>query len=158
MIRGFIGTVVGVAVAFAVLLGVEIVGHFLYPPPAALQTAMQQGDSAAMRRAAAEYFPRAPLMALVLIPVAWVAGVFWGTLTATAITRGRTYIPAIVIGGLIMAGTVANVLMIPHPLWIAISGLAGIPAAALAAWWLWPKPQAGSGPQPYDMREKNRAC
>ncbi len=157
MVRGIIGTVVGLVVAFAVIVSVHFVSHLLYPPPEAIRTAMHHNDYAAMRMAAAEYFPRAPWMALVLIPVAWVAGSFWGTLAATAITRGKTCVPAIVIGGFLLLGTVMNLRMIPHPLWIAVSGLAGVPAAALVAWWLWLKSPA-AGPQPYDMRQRNMAC
>ena len=158
MIRYIAGTVVGLVIAFAVIIGMEALGHTLYPPPAAIRTAMEKGDYAAMKTAMAQYLPRAPLMALILLPVGWVAGTFWGALAATAISRGRSIIPALIIGGFIFAVTVMNLVMIPHPAWMTLAGLAGVPAGAIVAWWLWPKSPATAGPQPYDMRDKNMAC
>jgi hypothetical protein len=157
MIRGIVGTILGLLVAVAVIIGMELLGHALYPPPAEIRAAMEKRDYAAMKAAVAEYLPRAPLMALILVPVGWVAGAFWGALAATGISRGRSIVPALIVGGLVLAGTVMNLLMIPHPGWMFAAGLVGVPLAALAAWWLWPKAST-SGPQPYDMREKNVAC
>jgi hypothetical protein len=159
MMRFTLGTVIGIVVAFAVLMGIELLSHALYPPPDAIRVAIEKHDYAAMRSLVKDYFPKAPLMALVLIPVAWVAGTFLGALAATGISRGRSIVPAIIVGGLILAGTIANLMMIPHPLWMTLAGVLGVPAAAIVAWWLWPKaPAAAAGPQPYDMREKNMAC
>src|SRR5262245_14716156 len=157
MLRIILGTLVGVVVAFVVLMAVEYISHLIYPPPEAVLVAAEKWDFPAMQKAVREWLPQAPLMALILIPVAWVAGSFWGALVGTAITRGRSYIPATIVGGLILVGTIMNLRSIPHPTWIALSGLLGVPAAAWVAWLLWPKP-APPGPQPQDMRTKNMAC
>jgi hypothetical protein len=37
---------------------------------------------------------------------------------------------AIVVGGLMFVATVANLIMIPHPVWFSVLGVAGIGAAA----------------------------
>src|SRR5262245_7734622 len=157
MLRIIFGTLAGVAVAFVVLMAVDAVNHALYPPPKAVRVAAEKWDSPALQQAVRDWLPQAPPMALILIPVAWVAGSFWGALVGTWISRCKSYIPATIVGGLILVGTIMNLRAIPHPTWIALAGLIGVPAAAAAAWRLWPKPPA-AGPQPYDMREKNMAC
>ena len=158
MIRYILGTGAGIVVAMVVLVVIDAVNHALYPPPEAVRVAAEKFDFPAIQKAFVEWLPHAPRMALILSPVAWVAGSFWGALTATAIARGRSGIPAAIVGGLIFAGTIMNLRSVPHPTWIALAGLLGVPAAAWAAWWLWPKSPAAIGPQPYDMREKNMAC
>ena len=157
MLRIILGTFVGVAVAFAVLMAVDAVNHLVYPPPEAIRVAAEKFDFVTLQKAVNDWLPQAPLMALILVPVAWVAGSFWGALAGTAITRGKSYIPALIVGGLILAGTVMTLRAIPHPTWVALSGVVGVPAAAWVAWLLWPKP-APPGPQPQDMRTKNMAC
>ena len=158
MIRGILGTVVGFFVAGGTVFGIEMIGYVLYPPPAEIVAARQQNDRAAMNKAAAEYMQRAPLPAKALVPTAWIVGTLLGALTATAIAGGRTFIPAAIVGGLIWLSTVMNLANFWHPTWIALLGIVGVPAAAYAGWRLLRKPQAGAGPQPYDMRQKNMAC
>jgi hypothetical protein len=136
----------------------EYVNHRIYPPSEAIREAATKQDFRALRPAVEEWLKSAPRMALILIPVAWVAGAFWGALAATWISRVRWPVPALIIAVVLLLVTAGNLAMIPHPAWMAAAGLLGIPAAALTAWWLLPKPAAPSGPQPYDMREKGMAC
>jgi len=158
MIRGILSTLVGLFVAFAVIAAMDWINHKLYPPSAAIAAAAAQQDFSALRVAVKDWLTTAPQMALILIPIGWVAGAFWGALVAAWISRPRSLPPALVVGALVVLATIANLLMIPHPAWIAVAGLAGIPLASVTAWSLLPRSQIPSGPQPYDMRKKNMAC
>lgn len=158
MLRSILGTIVGLVVAFVVVAATDSVNHRLYPPSAAIREAAAKQDFRALGPAVEEWLKSAPRMALILIPVAWVAGAFCGSLAATWISRVRRPIPAMVIAAFLLLGTAMNLAMIPHPAWMAVVGLIGIPAAALAAWWLVPKPPLLEEPQPYDMRQKGMAC
>ena len=62
---------------------------------------------------------------------AWLAGTVDGVFVAGLINRARYGLCAAVIGALVLAATLANLAMIPHPLWMAAAGVLGIP---LCAW------------------------
>lgn len=158
MLRSIVGTIAGLLVAAAVVAAIDYVNHRLYPPSDAIRAAAAKQDFEALRPAVEEWLKTAPQMALILVPVGWVAGAFWGALVATLIARIRWPIPAIVIAGLVLLGAAMNLAMFPHPLWIAVGGVVGIPVAAITAWWLVPLPSVPTAPQPYDMRQKNMAC
>ena len=55
---------------------------------------------------------------------------FFGTFVATWLGGAPALINAIVVGSLVFAATVANLLMIPHPLWFSVAALVGIPVSA----------------------------
>jgi hypothetical protein len=158
MIRSILATVAGLVIAVSVIAATDWFNHRFYPPPDSVLAAAKQGDFDAIRQAVTEWRPIAPQMALILIPVAWVAGSFWGALAATIINRKRSLIPALIVGSLVLLASVANLRKLPHPTWIAVSGLLGVPLAAGCAWWLIPQATPPSGPRPYDMREKKMAC
>jgi uncharacterized membrane protein YoaK (UPF0700 family) len=155
MIRTISATIAGVVLAFVVIALMDKINHTLNPPSEAIVAAAAERDMDAVRHAVQDWLKTAPQMALILIPVAWIAGAFWGALLASWIARRRSILPALVVGAVVLLATIANLRMLPHPAWIAIVGLGGIPPAALTAWWLIPRSKL---PRPYDMREKNMAC
>ena len=68
------------------------------------------------------------------IPVfAWFTGTFAGSLAACYTGTARPVIFVGIVGGLVFARTVANLILIPHPLWFSIVSLAGIVASAWLA-------------------------
>jgi hypothetical protein len=158
MVRSILGTIAGLVVAAAVVAATDYVNHRLHPPSEDIREAAARQDFKALRPAVEKWMRNAPRMALILIPVGWIAGAFWGALIATLLARIRWPIPAIIIASFVLIGTAMNLAVFPHPRWIVIAGLLGIPAAALAAWWLVPRPSSPLEPQPYDMRQKNMAC
>ena len=136
MLRSILATIAGLLVAAATVGAIHAINHRLYPPSEAIRAAAEKQDFQALRPAVEEWLRTAPQMALILVPVGWVAGAFWGALVATLIARIRWPIPALVIAGFLLLATAMNLAMLPHPVWMAIAGLAGIPAAAITAWWL----------------------
>ena len=74
--------------------------------------------------------------------IAWVVGTFSGSLVASKLGTANPLIFAGIVGGLILAATIANLIMIPHPLWFSIVSLIAIAATA------WFAAKVASGPAP----------
>jgi uncharacterized protein YacL len=53
-----------------------------------------------------------------------------GTFAACKIGTAKPIVFAGVVGGLMLIATVANLIMIPHPLWFSILGVVGVIVAA----------------------------
>ena len=121
--KNILAGVAGVIVAFATVWLVEMVGHSVYPPPAELNFA----DKEAMR----DYVATMPLGPFVFVGAAWFLGALLGTVVACLIGNARPIIYALVVGGLVLAATAANLIMIPHPIGFSIPAVAGI---VIAAW------------------------
>jgi len=125
MIRDAAAAVIGLVIAFVLIMAIEKAGHFIYPPPPDLDFS----DSDAVRT----YIATLPLLALLFPMFAWVIGTFSGTLVACFIGTVRPIAFAIVVGGLVLAGTVANLIVTPHPHWFSVLSLIGIVASAWLA-------------------------
>lgn len=122
MIRQIVAGVAGLAAGVLVVSGIEAIGHAVYPPPPGLDFANPDAVRAAMQRM--------PPGALLFVVAAWLAGAFLGAWVATRLAHGIR-IPGLVVGGLLLAATLANLFLIPHPVWMAVAGVAGVP---LATW------------------------
>jgi len=114
--------IVGIAIAIAIVWLIEMVGHSVYPPPPNLNFA----DADAMR----DYISSLPIGALLFVGGAWFVATLCGTFAACKIGQAKPIIFAGVVGGIMLIATAANLIMIPHPLWFSILGIAGIIVAA----------------------------
>lgn len=124
-LRFIVAGLIGVVVAFASVAGIEALGHAVYPPPADLDF-----SNANQVRA---FMDALPLGALLLVLGSWISGTFLGGLVAALIARSRPYLFAGIVGAFVLAATIANLLLIPHPLWLTLLALAAIPLAAFLA-------------------------
>ena len=131
MAKNILAGVAGVVAAFFIVWLVEKIGHGVYPPPADLDFK----DMEAMR----VYVSTLPTGVFLFVGAAWFLGAFGGTLIACKIGDARAIIYAIVVGGLVLVATAANLIMIPHPIGFAIPAVAGI----VIATWLGMKLGAG---------------
>ncbi|WP_297800158.1 hypothetical protein [Arenimonas sp. GDDSR-1] len=121
-LRLALALVAGIAAALFTIMLIETVGHRLYPPPA-----LDYSDTEALRA----YVAGLPIGAKLIVLSAWLAGTVDGVFVAGLVNRARFGLCAAVIGALVLAATLANLAMIPHPLWLALAGVIGIP---LCAW------------------------
>ena len=122
-LRSVIAGVIGVVVALVTVAIGEAIGHAVYPLPAG----MDFSNPVAVR----ELVARMPLGAFLFVLGSWMVATIAGGAVAGAIARQRAMTLAVLVGGVILAATVANLLIIPHPTWFALVAVAGIP---LAAW------------------------
>jgi len=132
MIRNIGAALAGIVTAFVLVVLVEKVGHLIYPPPADLDFS----DPEAIR----PYIATMPFLALLFPMIAWVVATFTGSLVASKIGTANPLIFAGVVGGLVLAATIANLIMIPHPAWFSIVSLVAIAASA------WFAAKVASGP------------
>jgi hypothetical protein len=115
--------VAGALVAVGLVWIIEMAGHRVYPPPPDLDF----GDTEAVRL----YISGLPLGAFMFVGGAWFIGTLGGTTVACYVGNAAPRIFAMVVGALMLAATAFNLSVIPHPLWFAVTGIAGI---IFAAW------------------------
>ena len=125
IVRIVVGVVVGTVVAFVLVGVIEAVGELAYPPPAGVDLG-RPGERAST-------MDRLPAGALAFVLAAWIVATFAGGLVAAWIARPRAALAAAIVGALVLAATIANVALIPHPAWMVAAGVAGIAAAAWLA-------------------------
>lgn len=114
-------------VAVTIVSLFDFVAGRLHPLPAGLDPA----DPANLGRLKA-HIAATPAAALALVLAGWIAGPFGGGLVASRVagTNRRQY-PWIIMA-LLFAATIANFFAFPHPTWMIVGAVLGIPSAA---WW-----------------------
>ncbi len=114
MIRNVAAAIAGLVIAFALVQAIEVLGHAVYPPP----NDIGLGDSEQLRT----FVSSLPVGGVLFIGAAWAVGALFGTLAGALIAKAdaRPVVYAVVVGGLVLAGAVAMLIMIPHPWWFTI--------------------------------------
>jgi hypothetical protein len=125
MVRNVAAALAGIVTAFVMIMLIEKLGHIIYPPPADLDVS----NPDVMR----PYIATLPFLALLFPMIAWVIATFSGTVLACKIGTANPLAFAAVVGGLVLAGTIANLIMIRHPLWFSLVSLVAIAASAWIA-------------------------
>ncbi len=131
MIRKLAAAVVGIAVAMLVIRVVEMLGHFVYPPPADIEF----GDPDAVRA----FIATLPVGSILFVGAAWAGGTFLGTLAGALLSGAKPLPYAVVVGGIVLAGAITMLLVIPHPWWFTIAAPVAIIVAALLGMALAPR-------------------
>ena len=125
ILRYALAFLAGAMVAGFVVAGFEALGHAVYPPPEGLDP----GDIEQIKAAVAAM----PVGALLFVLFAWVAGAYAGGLVAALLAPGRRGVMAAIVGALVLAAVVANLAMIPHPLWFAAVAIVAVLASTSLA-------------------------
>ena len=125
MIRTASAIIVGIVIAFVTVILIDMLNHALFPPPEGLDFS----DPDAIR----PYLATLPAGAFLLILASSVVAAFVGTLLACHIGRGNPLLYGGVVGGIILAATIANFIAIPHPHWLSAATVAGIVLSTLLA-------------------------
>ena len=133
MLRIVLGIVAGAVAAVVLLMVLEMAGHAAMPPPAGLDPA----DPEDLKQMVAS----ASLAAKAWVVFGWFAAVLAGGWLARRLSRKGW--AGWVIAGLILLGGIANIMMIPHPLWMQIAAIA---APLLAGWFVTRLPSGGTAP------------
>ncbi len=118
MARKIVAIVAGVVVAVVVLFAVESIGHAIFPPPENIDFNDPQQLS--------DLLASIPIGALLFVPLAWFLGSLSGGVLAIMISREQALLMASIVAAFILAGAVATLMAIPHPLWLVITGIGSI--------------------------------
>jgi hypothetical protein len=111
--RSILAVVLGFLLASIVMLAVEYAGHLLFTPPG-----LDLRDPEVLKTA----FINAPLGAQLFVLLAWVLGSLAGGWLAAWIS-GRVA-DALVLGAILLAAGIYNMVTIPSPLWFWVVGVA----------------------------------
>ena len=122
LMRRILGIVFGTVAAMAIIAGVEALGGMLYPLPDMTET-IDHTELAATMAAI-------PLPAKLIVTLGWLAGAFGGAWLALRICDWRW--AGWIVAALVLAGGIANLVALPHPLWMQAAAI----AAPLAGGWL----------------------
>ena len=125
MFRNIIAVIAGIVVAGMTVATVEGLGHWLVPLPADLDTS----DVEQLRA----YAQDAPMSAMLMVIIAWTLGTFTGGVAAAWLGDRRPWLFAGSVALVVAMGAAANLIMLPHPTWFGIAGLAGIVIATVVA-------------------------
>lgn len=124
MVRTVLGVLAGLAVGVLTVFLIEMVSGALYPAPEGVDLT----DPAQLK----SFAESMPMGAKLIVLVACVAGSFTGTTTALLVAQRRR-IAGWIVGGLMLAATIANLTSVPTPAWLVGAELILVPAAAWLA-------------------------
>jgi hypothetical protein len=116
--RKIFAVVLGVIVAVVLIIAIEALSHVVYPLP----DSVDANDMEALRA----YVMAAPIGALLFVMGAWIAATLIGGLLACLIARETPLVYSAIIGGLVLLGTVINLISLPHPLWFSSTSILAI--------------------------------
>lgn len=125
MVRRIIAFIAGIAVAVALVMIIQKLGHSLFPPPTDLDPADREFMEA--------YVANLPWGPLAFVIASYFAATLAGGWVAGTVAGEWPLLYAGVVGFFILAGAISTVMMIPHPAWFTIAAIAGIVIAALLA-------------------------
>ena len=125
MTRKILAVVLGIVTAFVLVAVIEAVGHMIYPPPPDLDPT----DREALR----DYVEGLPPGAFAFVLAAWGLATLMGGVLACVIAKEKPLRYATIVGAVVLAATLLNLFLIPHPLWFSIAGVGLILVMTLAA-------------------------
>jgi len=112
-IQGTLAILVGLALAFAGVIGVELLSSILHPVP----PGTDPSDLDACRAHVARY----PTLVLLLCAMGWWATVFCSCWLATRCGVGRHAFHGWIVGGLLLALATFNMALLPYPAWFWVN-------------------------------------
>ena len=125
MARAIVAVIAGLVAAFVSILVTEAVGALVVPAG----VAPSLKDAERMR----EYLAGLPLSAYAFIIAAYLIGSAVGGVVAARVVGRPSSRCVWVVGGLLLAVTMGNLVLIPHPLWFSIASVVAIFAGTVFA-------------------------
>lgn len=113
--RSVLAVVAGAFVAGLLIAGVESVSSMVYPLPPGLDL----HDSEALR----QHVEQLPLGAFLFVLAAWAIGTFAGSWVAARLAGRGKVGHGLAVGAIFLLAGLANLLMLPHPLWMWVGGI-----------------------------------
>lgn len=118
MLRLISSVVGGLLLAFVIVLATDAAFHSFSPAPT---TAPDPSDQEAMRL----YVASQPTGVLIALLVGWGVAVFTGSAVASRFGDQRE-LPGWIVTGLFLLATLFNFIMVQHPIWMVVAGVAVI--------------------------------
>jgi len=116
--RSVLAVLVGVIVTMGLIMGLENVCSSLYPLP----PGVDPFDHEAMRG----YMEELPVGAFLLVLVSWAISSCAGAWVAARLAGRAPIVHGLIVGAWFLAGAIMTMVMIPHPIWMVIGGIAAL--------------------------------
>ncbi len=110
---------VSLTAAFALIIAIELVSAVIHPVP----PGMDFND----KEACTAFFANYPQWLFGVAAVAWGLTAFTSSWLATRLGAYRHLAHGVAIGFLLLLGAIANMLMLPYPLWFELANMVLIP-------------------------------
>jgi hypothetical protein len=123
MLRTLIAIVAGIVMSFGCVAAFDAASAAFFPPPPGLNF----NDPAVL----AAYVVSMPFAAQAIIAAGWFCAPYIGALFAMYI--GRASLPGWIVAAAFLAAATFNIILIPHPQWMAIAAFVLPGLAAMAA-------------------------
>lgn len=117
ILKNILALIAGAVLGSAVNMGIITVSGSIIPPPDGADVATMEGLKTSMHLFQPKHF--------ILPFVAHAFGTFVGAYVAALISANHKTIYAMVVGVLFLAGGIANVMMLPSPIWFAVVDIVG---------------------------------
>lgn len=136
LLRSTSALLAGLAVALALVIGVEMLSELVHPFPPGVDPT----DLEACKAHVAQY----PAWVLGAVVVLWGLTTFLSSWTATSLGTAQHIAHGLLIGGFLLAMVILNMSMLPYPSWFVIANLLIFP---LSSYWgaRWGGPAAAGG-------------
>ncbi len=117
IIKNILAVIIGLVIGSVVNMGIIMVSGSIIPPPDGADVTTMEGLKASMHLFEPKHF--------ILPFLAHALGTLVGAVVAALIAANRKMMFAMVIGLFFLAGGIANVFMLPSPIWFTIVDLCG---------------------------------
>ena len=124
-VRNILAVICGFVAFFLLILAVQKLGHAVYPPP----TDVDFTDAEQART----YVETLPIGAILFVGLSYMLGAFGGSVVASVVGTLKPLYFGVTIGGVVLAFTLMNFFIIPHPWWFMIAAPIAIVLASYAA-------------------------
>lgn len=130
--KKLLAIVSGVIAGFVIVFIGDATVHALNPLPSSLDPSN--------RNEIGSYITTIPTYVLVVMTIFWLGSSFLGAMLAARINRADWKHTALITGSILMAASILNLALLPHPAWMWITALCGyVPFALLGGWFVRPK-------------------
>jgi uncharacterized membrane-anchored protein len=119
VVRSVVAVLLGLSAAIFFAAVVEGVSSILHPFPPGVDPTNYDAVKA--------HVARYPAWVLLLVVPAWGLGTFVSAWLATRLGSGRHLAHGIVVGSILLVAAVANMLMLPYPVWFWVANLVMFP-------------------------------
>lgn len=119
IVRSVGAVIFGLIAAIFFIVGVESMSSILHPFPPGVDPANYDACKA--------HVARYPAEVLLLVVLGWGLGTLASSWLATRLGPGRHLAYGIVVGSILLVATVANMLMLPYPIWFWVLNLLVLP-------------------------------
>ncbi|MEZ6043260.1 MAG: hypothetical protein R3C20_22415 [Planctomycetaceae bacterium] len=124
MVKRIAATLAGLLIGGIAVGLIESISSAIYPPP--------EGFDFNNPQQLAEFAAQLPTGAFVIVLLAWCAGAFIAGFVARRLAPSRSLMPPVIALLILLAATIFNLAMIPHPIWMWIAGVVVWPLFGVA--------------------------